>query len=321
MRQKFLTVFFEAAMLLSFSACSEQENIIPVDTTKETDISFALDIQDFMTRVEASAECKDLDDLEKLADQNKLMARFTIENTIYKGGEKTFERALKFTSAGIIADPVPLATTGSKLTDFIVYDTTTDEEAALYSAINENSPMFGDYIDEDEDLPMSLDIPVGENYKKKTYPIVVACATNRTPEEFGFKMWDITFIKRFNIPYVVNNCYDSGLHFVGSGKINVYNAKVDLIGNLIPKKENLIYTSEFGSGVSNIWIIDNYSIDNDKEWYYFELILDPVEGANNNIRTSWINVADALNFEQFEDYITDFDVLDINLCSKKETIF
>ncbi len=314
MKKKFFTGFFGAAMLLSFAACSEQEDIIPFDDTKGADVFFSLDIQDFATRAETSEDCKTMDELKSLADDDNLMVRFTIENTIYEGGKKSFERKLKFTSAGVIADPVALAMSGNVLSDFVVYDASTDEEPALYSAIGEGSPMFSKYVSDTEDLPMDISIADGEEYEKITCPIVVACATNSTPEEFGFKMWDITFIKRFNIPYVVNNCYEDGLHFVASGKINVYNADIDEQGNLIPEKEELLYTSEFGDGPSDLWIMDNYAIDNDKEWYYMELIVDEEEGSNNDVRSGWINVADALNFEDFDDYISEFNVLDINLC-------
>ncbi len=339
MKKKFFTRFFGVAMLLSFAACAEQEDIIPVDRTKGVDVSFVLDIQDFSTRLEASDACMDMDALEALADADNLWVRFSIESSIYTSNdaesssytdengngilEKTFERKIKFTTEGIVAEPVAISADPqypSTLTSFIVYDATDpEEESSLYSAIGENSPMFSKLIGEDEDLPMDISIPEGEKYQKTLCDIVVACATESEPTDFGFKMWDIKFIKRFNIPYVVNNCYIDGLHFVASGKIDVFKAKKDADGNLIQSSKELLYTSNFGNGTSDLWIYDDYSINDENEWLYMELTPDAKDNANNEMREGWINVAEAIDIESNPNYISEFDVLDINLCSNNPT--
>ena len=325
MKKIFYSIFCQIVILFYFSSCFVQEVIIPVDKNKAADVSFSLQMQDIATRVveNEDGKCKDYDDLIELSSKDKLMVSFTIENKIYLGSEgvskKTFVRKIKCTTEGLVAEPVALAMGNSKLTKFVVYEDKGKEQIPLYSAIGDGSDVYNEiyskFMDKKDLLPMTINVPETGKFKKILCPIVVGCATNRTAEDFGFKMWDINFIKRFNIPYVVNNCVEDGLHFVASGKINVYNSKIDEKGRRIEEKDKLLSTSKFGKRPANLWIFDNYSIKNENEWYYIEIILDPVEGANTATRSGWVNVEDALKFDTHPDFITELNILDINLCS------
>ena len=332
MKKKFFTRFFGAAMLLSFAACAEQEDIIPVDNTKGADVSFALDIQDFTTRVDVDEACPDMDELETMALENRLFTRFTIENSIYpldgtndkntnEIGEKTFVREINFTTEGIVADPVAIsADSESSLIDFVVFEKDGDKENILYSAYSVESELASKFLDEEELLPMGISIPEGEKFQKVLCDIVVSCATESSPQDFGFKMWDINFVKRFNIPYVVNNCYYDGLHFVATGYIEVYNASM-VDGQLVAGKEKL-YTSVFdGTKPADLWLYDNYSEEDENEWLYIKLFLNPVERANNEMREGWINIANAKQIKYIDsNYIEEFETLDIDLCSDEPSL-
>ncbi|MGL5787826.1 MAG: hypothetical protein ACRCX4_13575 [Bacteroidales bacterium] len=286
MRQKslfsVLGVFF--MLLLSFSCSSEEQ--VPNEDNK-SEVAFELAFPEQLTKADPAFKtpCYDLAQLQTLANAGNLNLDFTLGSTNYSV-------KIKYVNNKFIADPVSLALGTYAINSFIVKDNLGN---TLYAAPMTGSAMAA-YVPAGFTLPFNLVLGQSDLYQKVTKPIWVVCAQHLTPSEFGYVMWDINFMKMLCLPFSVNVCDRNGVHAIGTGTLKIYKDGDFTDAAFTASGSTLLSTTTFPNGatLAEFCIPDILSVDNNKEFYKYE-----ISTTNNGVAATYTgtaNVATLLNY-------------------------
>ncbi len=328
MKTRLFSGFLGLSAALLLASCSS-EDINSIDTMQEADVMFSLNIADAMSKAVEAGEgegCKNESQLQDYVAERNLEAVFTVDvNGEAEGGEKSYTNKIRFVNGDFIVDPIPLPKGTSVLTSLIISIGDTDNP--IYSAISESSDDFLKQIaGEGNRLPLQVEVTSEDLATKKTFPVVVACTENRTPQDFGFKMWDIRFMHFYNYSFMVDDFDDENGHYVASGNLEIYKGKNE--DGSIKSDGKALATIEFdGKGgdmtkLPKFWFGDDSSINNSDEYYYYKLTTyeEPVSAQKVTYRTfeGGASVADLLNYSGSGEvdnaaWLDDYDCFDFDL--------
>ncbi len=323
MKKFFAKGFYGVALTMLVASCVQDDIVKTIDENGTADVSFSLDINDLSSKAIAEngyddETCPEYEDLQKLADENNLKVSFTVKSKKTDDDGETYVRDLTSVLDEMIADPIALPLDDEITIDnFLVYTEEGEGETkttkALYSAINKESE-FADFLNEDETFPHIFTIDPSEKLQKIKKPVTVACAVNRTPEDFGFKLWNMSFKHYFNIPFVVDACDNDGLPVVAKGRLMTYQTK-DQLDN----EGKLVRTELFGDGeTSHLWVAEDINKPDNEEWYRFELYLENNGAESSRPLEGRMNIADLKQYTQHPAWIDDFGVMDFDVCNSQD---
>ena len=304
-------------------ACSTADSTAPV-VPHEAQLSLGIQIFDAQTRASAlykMAHCESFEEIKRLAQIDSLQVRFNIKK---EGVEATeVSRKLRWVKGDrFIADPYALAKGEYELTALSVWLAVPGAERMLFTAV-------GSEVESDiagflagKLLPIPVVIDERHLFDKTTLSVTVVCVDDQNPEDFGFKMWDLNFVKFHRVPFMINICEPNSMHEVLTGKLEIY-ADGDVTAQGYTQGD-LLHTIYFKEGDMNKLVIpDNYKIANSEESYTYVLyqldaaVADQVPTANdqyNKLRTKVVAVETLLQYKQDDAWMADYQLLDIDLC-------
>ncbi len=338
MKRNFLGVVLMS--LAALFACSEQDQELGASGNGTQSVKFEVDVMDLTTKCDGCDEevqeededmCLNHEQLKTAAQAGELEARFKITNNA--DADEEIVRKIRYSQDGrFIADPYDIQKKGGpwKLTYFTVWQNSVDGEDMLYSGVSSKEDSeFASYMDEKQLLPQSISIEAEDMYNKTTHPVTVICTNDMDPVDFGYKMWDLNFIKFQKVPFMVNVCGDDKVHSVLSGKIEQYKDANTEDDKYTPGE--LLKTIYFNAGEANKLILVNYiNVDDSKEFYLHKLYMLTTDNGDNGadendeyeILSSTANsVGTIFDYKRSSAWMDDLNMLDINLCNVEEKQF
>ncbi len=281
-----------------------------------------------------SQACLDQEQLQDVASAGDLEARFVIDGRT-EDGSNVIVRKIRYIASEdkFIAEPydLPSGQTWELKTFTVWQNNAEDGENLLYSAVsNEEDSEFESFLKEEDGelLPHELTICGDEQYDKTTHPVTVVCATDMNPTAFGYKMWDMNFVRFQKVPFMFNVC-DNGedMHSVLSGKLeiredaNKYNNVYD--------EGDVLKTIYFNAGdVNKLYIMDRLSEDDATEFYGYKVYERTQDnGAAGSdaadvfveLKNGSASVSELTAFKNSDAWMDEHTMLDVNLCNPEGT--
>ena len=295
MKKEFYSIFSIFTSALLFASCISNEPHNP-DISEDADVMFGLNINDMLSRVEVEwpEECLSIQELQLLAEDNNLQARFSIvknriitdedyiKGILNKNIKKTFYKEdINAVNGMLIANPIPLPLAKSSLIRFAVWrkETKTEKAKIIFSSVSKfaKDESLISSVDEHFLLPMIIEVKTDDIVTKKSVDISVVCTEKRTPHDFGFDMWDIESLDFKSLPFVVYGYNDELGSIAEEGDLSIYKADAaadgtTAFGDILV--ENIHFDGSFENinQLSKLWFADNITIPNENEFFGYKIV-------------------------------------------------
>lgn len=194
-----------------FAACTDDKEAAIEDPSVE--VSFALNVSDLISRsgeyeVDTNEPCPEPDNWDPASGGYQAHVFLTLAD----GTPKEYHVGLiKQTNGLVVTDKIMLVKPVSgvhKLEKLLISKpgyTPADPEKVVFSSVH-NTSKYRSHVDPDHLMPMELDFTPGKLAvtAKPIIPVSVLCAINDKPEDFGFAIWGLNFVKVICLNYTVN---------------------------------------------------------------------------------------------------------------------
>ena len=314
---------FVILSLFYLSSCSEKENFENNDTYSYLSFGFDLNESLLSKSTEFSEECLEKSELIKLANENKLFARISIE-----GISNDLVLKIKVIENDILMTESSSFKINSLQTEYTIIKAliTDDQDNTLYSGIGVNSK-FNKYVPENELMGNKKFTIYPENrFQTIVQSLYVFCAVNLTPQDFGYVNWGTSFLKIYDIPVKVTDCNKNA----PSEKI-ILNGFIKVEYKLAGASDytTLHESLQFGSDLNldnSICFKDDYDIDNVDEKYRISISVNDLNDETI-VKSVEVTGEDLLNFKEYEDkngnkaWDSEANLIHIDICSNSTWIF